>query len=200
MIKVKICGLSRLEDIEAANLYQPDYIGFVFAPSRRRVTEEQAASLKKLLSPAILAVGVFADQTPETIARLCREEVIDIIQLHGAEDACYIERLRSLVSSPIIKALKAPTPEDIRAAKNLDCDYLLFDGAQAGSGQAFDWSVLPTGGKPYFLAGGLHLGNIDAAMAAGRPFALDISSGAEEDGRKSPGKIKELVEMIRSVS
>ena len=107
MTKIKFCGLTRPEDIEAANRLQPDYVGFVFAQkSRRHVSPEQAATLKYMLRDGIRAVGVFVDQEPEWIARLLSAGVIDLAQLHGTEDAEYICRLRKMTDKPIIQAFR----------------------------------------------------------------------------------------------
>ena len=102
MTKIKLCGLTRPEDIAAANALKPEYIGFVFAPkSRRAVSREKAAELRAQLSPEIQTVGVFVNEAPETVARLLNEDLLDIAQLHGQEDAAYIARLRSLTSKPL---------------------------------------------------------------------------------------------------
>ena len=106
MVKVKICGLSRQEDIEMVNLAGPDYIGFVFAESRRKVNRQIADELKRLLKPDIKAVGVFVNEEPEQIINLCCNKTIDLIQLHGDETDDYIKKLKVAVSVPIIKALR----------------------------------------------------------------------------------------------
>ena len=102
MTRIKLCGLTRPEDIAAANALQPEYIGFVFAPkSRRYVSRELAAELKAQLSPGIQAVGVFVNEAPETVAGLLNAGIVDIAQLHGQEDAAYLARLRSLTARPL---------------------------------------------------------------------------------------------------
>ena len=115
MTKIKLCGLYRPGDIEAANRLGPEYVGFVFARgSRRYVTPEKAAELKRLLSPAIRAVGVTVNEEPETIAALLKNGVIDMVQLHGNEDEDYIRRLRRLADRPIIRAVSVRTEKDAR--------------------------------------------------------------------------------------
>ena len=117
MTKMKLCGLFRPCDIDAANELKPEYIGFVFAPkSRRYVTPEKAAELKKLLDPDIQAVGVFVNEVPERIAALLNKGIIDIAQLHGAEDENDINQLRTLTDKPIIKAFCIKESEDITDA------------------------------------------------------------------------------------
>lgn len=197
MIKIKICGLFRFQDILAVNDTLPDYAGFVFAESRRKVSYEKAAALKSLLDPRIQAVGVFVDADPQEIIRLCKAGVIDLIQLHGREDAAYIEALRRAVPHPIIKAVGVESSQQILEAQALPCDYLLLDSPGGGTGKGFDHSMIPPLEKPFFLAGGLNAGNLRKAAAC-RPFALDVSSGAETNGLKDPDKIKELVEIVRS--
>lgn len=197
-MKIKICGLFRHEDIEYVNEAIPDYIGFVFADSKRRVTAKQAAALKKELNPVIAAVGVFVNAPAEEVADLLNEGIIGIAQLHGTEDEAYIERLRHDTQSQIIKAIRVDTPEDIYAAQNSPADFLLLDHGSGGTGRSFDWSFVGDSQKPFFLAGGIHAGNLGLAMSAGKPYAIDISSGAESDGVKDREKILELVRRVKN--
>lgn len=201
MSKIKICGLSRREDIDAVNEALPDYIGFVFAASPRQVSAAQAAQLKQALDSRIKAVGVFVDADIEPVVALVLEGVIGLVQLHGNEDAIYIRKLKEAVSVPIIKAVRVQSARQILGAQELDCDYLLLDtwqkGKQGGSGVAFDWPLIPKLDKPYFLAGGLNAENISEAARYG-PYCLDVSSGAETEGKKDRNKIIELVRLIRS--
>jgi phosphoribosylanthranilate isomerase len=186
MSKIKICGLSRIEDITAVNQSLPDYIGFVFAPSRRRIDRETAAMLKERLDPRVKAVGVFVDENPDEI--MAFKNIIDIIQLHGSEDERYIKKLKSMTDMSIIKA-----GGEISSA----ADYLLFDNATPGSGKTFDWSALGGVGRPYFLAGGLNGENIPEAIRLLSPYCIDVSSGAETDGRKDALKIEQIVRMVK---
>ncbi len=201
MTKIKICGLSQSQDILAVNKAKPDYVGFVFAESRRQVTPAQARALKSILDPHILAVGVFVDAKPHEIIRLCRDGVIDLIQLHGHEDAAYIKALKKAVPNLIIKAVRVQDPQQVLDAQKLPCDYLLLDSADpsaaGGTGKTFDHRLIPPLEKPFFLAGGLHAGNIKAAAGC-RPYGLDVSSGAETNGSKDPAKIEEIVKIVRS--
>ncbi len=200
MSKIKICGLSRLQDIDAVNEALPDYIGFVFAPSPRQICTMQASALKKTLDRRIQAVGVFVDADIDKVTALALDGIIDMIQLHGHEDALYIRKLKRAVSVPVIKAVRVQCAEQIMEAQPLDCDYLLLDtwqkGVQGGSGVTFDWSLIPQGIKPYFLAGGLNAQNILRAAQL-KPYCLDVSSGAETDGIKDKDKIAKLVQQIR---
>ncbi len=201
MPKIKICGLKRMEDIEAVNEYKPDYIGFVFAGKKRYIEPRTAHVLKQNLSPGIKSVGVFVNADTEFVANLAAEGTIDMIQLHGDEDAEYISRLREKTDAPIIKAVRVRAVSDIYECEKLPCDYMLFDtfvkDSYGGSGVTFDWRMIPKVSKPFFLAGGLSEKNI-AAAAGINPFCLDISSGVETDGFKDREKIKKVIEIVRS--
>ncbi|MBP3877058.1 MAG: phosphoribosylanthranilate isomerase [Lachnospiraceae bacterium] len=197
MTKIKLCGLTRREDILAANSLSPDYIGFVFAKnSRRFVSPEKAAKLKELLNPGIAAVGVFVDEAPETVAALLNAGIIDLAQLHGNESEEDIRLLKTMTNKPLIRAFRVRTPEDLRTAAASRADHILLDSG-AGTGTVFDWSLLRDFDRPYFLAGGLHPGNAAEAVTLLRPYALDVSSGIETDGRKDPRKMKDFVTAVR---
>lgn len=197
MTGIKLCGLSRMKDIETVNLLQPEYIGFVFAPaSRRYVNAETAALLRKALIPGIQAVGVFVDEKPETAAALLNAGIIDLAQLHGSEDEAYISRLRRLTAAPLIKAFRIRSREDVSKARETSADHILLDHG-AGTGAAFDWSLIRQLDRPYFLAGGLYPENVAEAVRSLRPFAVDVSSGIETDGRKDWRKMKAFVEAVR---
>ena len=197
MTKIKLCGLSRPCDIRAANRLRPEYIGFVFAPnSRRYVTAERAAELRALLAPGIQAVGVFVDAPPETVAGLLEGGVIDLAQLHGTEDEAYLSRLRALTDKPVIQAFRIRSEEDCLTARRSSADYILLDSG-AGTGKAFDWSLIRELGRPYFLAGGLGPENVAASVRLLRPYAVDVSSGIETEGKKDPQKMADFVSAVR---
>ncbi len=197
MTRIKLCGLSRPCDMEAANALKPDYIGFVFAPeSRRYVPPRQAAALKGLLSPDIAAVGVFVGEAPETVADLLNRGVIDIAQLHGDEDENDLWRLRQLTDRPVIRAFRIRREQDAEMAESSSADYVLLDSG-AGTGRAFDWQWVRRMQRPFFLAGGLDPENVEMAVKLLRPFAVDVSSGIETDGRKDHGKMAAFVAAVR---
>lgn len=201
MTKIKLCGLTRPEDIQAANELKPDYIGFVFAPqSRRHVTPRQAAQLEELLDLEISVVGVFVNETIETISALRECGIIDVAQLHGSEDEDYITALRELTDMPIIKAFRIETEEDVAAAERSSADHILLDAGNGGTGTAFDWSLLRSIQRPYFLAGGLDPNNVRGAVKSLHPHAVDVSSGIETGGVKDPEKMREFVRAVRGVS
>jgi phosphoribosylanthranilate isomerase len=206
-MKIKICGLSRVRDIEFVNEALPDYIGFVFAKSKRKISPVFAAQLRRLLSDEIIPVGVFVNAPAEDIAALYLENVISIAQLHGTENDEYILRLKEVTAAggkkpvEVIKTVKSAELEN-NAPLAAHADYYLLDSG-AGSGKAFNWELLNSPGtvtlkmsKPWFLAGGIDLDNIGQAMAFD-PYAIDVSSGAETDGIKDLEKIIQLVSMVK---
>lgn len=209
LTKIKICGLMREEDILAVNSYCPEYIGFVFAESKRRITDEKAAALKKLLLPKIQAVGVFVNEPMEHIIELCRYKVIDFIQLHGEEELDYIKKLQKEVKNPIIKAVRVQNIQQILDAVKLPVKYLLFDtyvkNSYGGSGKTFDKSKIKEAygqiesekRKPFFIAGGLKKENILETIKACKPEAIDISSGVETEDKKDKDKIAEVIQLVR---
>lgn len=198
MTKIKLCGLSRIEDIEAANALMPDFIGFVFARrSRRFVSPERAAALRARLDPAIRAVGVFVNEPPENVAALLARGVIDIAQLHGREDAGYFAALRERTDAPLIQAFGVAAAEDVRRVQESQADFVLLDNGAGGTGAAFDWSLVRSVRRPYFLAGGLGVDNVREAVRTLAPYAVDVSSGIETDGRKDPEKMAAFVRNAR---
>ena len=205
MTKIKICGLTRTEDIEMVNEFLPDYIGFVFAKSRRQVSAEQAKELKNKLRPAIKAVGVFVNEKPENIAEIANQGIIDLIQIHGDEDAAYCAQLRKLTQAPIIKVVRVEREDDLAGIEEFDCDYYLFDTLSSkeygGTGQSFDHSLLYNKEikKPFFVAGGLNQDNVAAVIEVIKPFGVDTSGGVETDGIKDVNKIKEFIKQGRIV-
>ena len=199
MTKVKFCGLTRLCDIEAVNELMPDYAGFVFfKKSRRYVTPEQAALLKKALDPSIKSVGVFVDEPLENVVSLVLSGVIDVVQLHGGESDYYIAELKKRVSAPVIKAFKIKSAEDAVEADKTLADYIIFD-AGMGDGKTFDWSLIGRLNKPFFLAGGLTPDNAADAVHTLHPYALDVSSGIETDGFKDKEKMAAFAAAVRRI-
>lgn len=194
MTKIKFCGLRTLDDIYAANELVPDYIGFVFAPkSKRYVTPAQAEQFRNALSKKILAVGVFVNENPAQVAELLNNGIIDAAQLHGNEDDAYIQNLRGVTKKIIIKAFRS---DNIAAADKSHADFILID-AGAGDGKTFDWTLIKNLRREYFLAGGLNPDNVGDAIKLLNPFAVDVSSGIETDGRKDFGKMAAFANAVR---
>ena len=197
MTKIKLCGLSRPCDIDAANELKPEYIGFVFAPkSKRYVTPEKAMELKQMLLPDIQTVGVFVNEKPEAVAKLLQDGIIDIVQLHGAEDEEYIKQLHRLTDKPIIKAFRIETASDIESVLQSTADYVMLDSG-AGTGRVFDWNLIQNIIRPYFLAGGLDADNVTDAVRWLQPYAVDVSSGIETGGLKDKSKMAAFVAAVR---
>ena len=197
MTKIKLCGLSRIEDIEAANNLKPDFIGFVFAAkSKRRVSHLKAAELKSKLNPETKAVGVFLDDDLDTVGALMNLGIVDLVQLHGSEDEEYISKLRAITDKPIIKAFIINNEDDVKRAEASSADYILLDGGK-GEGRSFNWKLLESIKRPYFLAGGLTADNAEAAVADLHPFAVDVSTGIETGGVKDKEKMAAFVTAVR---
>lgn len=200
-VKVKICGLRRLEDIAYVNELKPDFIGFVFAKSKRQVTAQQAAMLKAQLADGIKAVGVFVNAAQEEILQLAQQGVIDIIQLHGDEDAAYCASLKAQAKLPIIKAVRVKDAGSLAGLADFPSDYLLFDtytpGQYGGTGQRFDLTLVENIDKPYFIAGGLDADNVSEVLKNTKAFAVDVSGGVETKGLKDKQKIEAFIANVR---
>lgn len=199
MIKIKICGLSRECDIDYVNEAQPDFVGFVFAKSKRQITKQQAIFLKKKLDINIKVVGVFVNADIDYVNDILDAGIIDIVQLHGNEDDKYILRIKQITDKPIIKAVRVENKDSIIRAENMIADYLLFDNGNGGTGKAFDWEIIGKEiKKPFFLAGGINVQNATNGIEITNPYAIDISSGVETNGVKDKAKILEIIRIIRN--
>lgn len=206
MTKIKICGLSRREDIESVNMVSPDYIGFImgFPKSYRNITIERAKTLRAGLKEEIQVVGVFVDAEISMIVDACAQKVIDIIQLHGREDIRYIERLKAVLASvevqaKIIKAIQVKSKEDLALIKEVPADMILLD-AGMGDGKLFSqeqMELLKSVNRDYFLAGGLNPENVSELLESLHPFGVDVSSGVETEKKKDRKKIRRFVQNVR---
>ena len=211
MVKLKICGMRRPEDIEMANRYEPDYIGFVFAESPRKVSYEQAKELSALLNEDIVPVGVFVNEHMNIIVDLFKDGIIEIAQLHGDEDEKYIRNLKdkSIEETgkqiPVINAIEikegADYDDELLKWRDSASDYFILDSGK-GSGKTFDWSLIDKESEFFknsiFLAGGLNSENLALAIEEFNPFAVDLSSSVETDVFKDEEKIKEIIEIIEN--
>lgn len=201
MSRIKICGLKRPEDIRAVNEAKPDYCGFVIEvpKSSRCVSREQVRELTAGLDSAVQAVGVFVNAPVELPAQLLNEGTIAIAQLHGREDEAYIRALRKMTAKPLIRAFSVRTAEDVERACRSSADYILLDQGNGGTGKTFDWALVPEMTRPFFLAGGLGVDNLQQAIRQLNPWAVDLSSSMETEGKKDPKKIKAAVEIVRQM-
>ena len=189
MTKVKICGLSTVEAVETAVQAGADYIGFVFAKSKRQVSLEQAHELARLVTGKTKIVGVFVSPSLKDLEQAIAQVPLDIVQIHGNFDEDQIPN----ISVPVIRAIQL---RDGEAQVSSQADYLLFDAPVAGSVQTFDWDLLKDQKiqQDFFIAGGLTVDNVCQARETFQPYALDVSSGVETDGHKDIEKIKAFIE------
>lgn len=200
MTKVKICGLREPEHVMTAVQAGADAIGFVFAPSKRRVSLEQAQHLAQQIPEGVLKIGVFVNPTPAELKEAVERVPLDYVQYHGEETPAFIQKQ----GYPAIKALSVRKKEDVQVRANYQVDYYLFDAPgtdfKGGSGHTFDWTLLEEVGIPrekLILAGGLHAENINEAIASVTPFMVDVSSGVETDGVKDPTKIQAFLQAVK---
>ncbi|MCX8130169.1 MAG: phosphoribosylanthranilate isomerase [Clostridia bacterium] len=213
MVRVKICGLKRQEDILYVNKYKPDYVGFVFAESKRRLGIEAVKNLAGLLDGGIKKAGIFVDESMENVVHTVAECSLDIVQIHGNEPPEYIyglkEKLKNcrLISRPediqVWKAIRVKDLESVGQMKYYDADAFVLDAfaekAYGGIGKTFDWK-LAIKAKSYgriILAGGLNPGNIKEAMNMVEPFGVDVSSGVETEGYKDEEKIRDFIDVVK---
>lgn len=203
-MKIKFCGIRRLEDVAAVNLCQPDYMGMILSGGfRRSISQEQAQCLVQEKSDAIAAVGVFVNESSETICRMAEQLHLQVIQLHGNESAKQIQTLQQKTGLPVWKALRIGTLEELEAAGTNPADCLILEGKTGagigGTGVCADWELLArhSWNRSFFLAGGLQPENVLEAIATVSPTGVDFSSGIEEDGVKSLRRMKQLMTLIR---
>ena len=193
MTKVKICGLSTKEAVKTAVSAGADYIGFVFAPSKRQVTLEQAIELAKFIPSHIQKVGVFVSPSRAELLEAVDKVGLDFVQVHGQ----VVDKLFENLPCASIQAVQVDGNGHV---PNSQADYLLFDALVAGSGQTFDWGRLHTTelAQPFFIAGGLNEDNVARAIQHFTPFAVDVSSGVETDGQKDHEKIRRFIERVKN--
>ena len=193
MTKVKICGLSNIEAVETAVSAGADYIGFVFAPSKRQVTVEQATELAEIIPANVKKVGVFVSPSRAELLEAVDKVGLDFVQVHGQ----VVDKLFENLPCASIQAVQVDGDGHV---PNSQADYLLFDAPVAGSGQTFDWGRLHTTelAQPFFIAGGLNEDNVARAIQHFSPFAVDVSSGVETDGQKDHEKIRRFIERVKN--
>ena len=204
--KVKMCGISKVETIPAIVDAKPDYMGLVFAPSKRQVTVDQAKTLVDELHKhyEIKTVGVFVNETVENLLKIAEAVKLDVIQLHGDEDESFIQTLKEQSNVEVWKAVQVRSAADAEAWIDSSADMLLFDAyhkdERGGTGEVFDWSSLDEFERPFMLAGGIDSTNVARAIRTVRPYGIDISSGIETDGVKDNEKIKAFTNIVRTIA
>ncbi|GGM33356.1 N-(5'-phosphoribosyl)anthranilate isomerase [Paraliobacillus quinghaiensis] len=196
----KICGITTVEAGREAAFAGADFIGFVFAESKRRVTKEQAKEISEKLPPNVKKVGVFVDEELGTIQEIASIVGLDYIQLHGEESPGFCQK----VGYPVIKAFHIHERGDLMKLVNYQCDYFLLDSPagkyRGGNGEVFNWSLakdLPYLTGKILVAGGLHAGNVREAISEVNPAGVDVSSGVETDGVKDKEKIRAFIHEVK---
>ena len=217
--KVKMCGISRVETIPAVVEAKPDYMGLVFAPSKRQVTVDQAKILVEELhrgyakkygsdtehdkNDTIKTVGVFVNETVDNLVTIANEANLDAVQLHGDEDEAFIQSLKERTNVEVWKAIQIRSAADVEAWIDSSADMLLFDAyhkdERGGTGEVFDWSSLDAFERPFMLAGGIDSTNVARAIRTVRPYGIDISSGIETNGVKDDEKITAFTKIVKSI-
>ncbi len=206
MVKVKICGLQTTADIDAVNEALPEFVGFVFAKSKRQVTAEAVREMAEGLVPTIKKVGVFVNADIDQMLLDCKTARLDYIQLHGDETPDDIRRIRKKTDLPIIKAIRMRAPMTEADLNQYDADYFLFDvyseKGYGGIGESFDLHLMEPfrGRNNIILAGGLSSDNIIEKLSQFTPFMIDVSSGVETDGMKDREKIKQIISLVQDGS
>ncbi|WP_311574718.1 bifunctional indole-3-glycerol-phosphate synthase TrpC/phosphoribosylanthranilate isomerase TrpF [Veillonella parvula] len=224
--KVKMCGISKVETIPAVVDAKPDYMGLVFAPSKRQVTVDQAKTLVEELhkqyanrynrdaeqysnqtlihQESIKTVGVFVNETVENLLKIAEEVKLDVIQLHGDEDESFIQTLKEQSNVEVWKAVQVRSAADTEVWIDSSADMLLFDAyhkdERGGTGEVFDWASLDEFERPFMLAGGIDSTNVARAIRTVRPYGIDISSGIETEGVKDDEKIKAFTNIVRTIA
>ena len=222
--KIKMCGISKVETILAIVDAKPDYMGLVFAPSKRQVTVDQAKSLVKelhkqygnrysrdevqcsndVVQEFIKTVGIFVNETLDNLVTIATEVNLDAVQLHGDEDEAFIQSLKERTNVEVWKAVQIRSAADAEAWIDSSADMLLFDAyhkdERGGTGEVFDWSSLDEFERPFMLAGGIDSTNVARAIRTVRPYGIDISSGIETEGVKDNEKIKAFTNIVRTIA
>lgn len=217
--KVKMCGISKIEIIPAVVEAKPDYMGLVFAPSKRQVIVDQAKILVEELhrgyakkygsdtehdkNDTIKTVGVFVNETVDNLVTIANEANLDAVQLHGDEDEAFIQSLKERTNVEVWKAVQIRSAADVEKWIDSSADMLLFDAyhkdERGGTGEVFDWSSLDAFERPFMLAGGIDSTNVARAIRTVRPYGIDISSGIETNGVKDDEKITAFTKIVKSI-
>ena len=217
--KVKMCGISKVETIPAVVEAKPNYMGLVFAPSKRQVTVDQAKTLVEELhkgcakkygsdtepdkNDTIKTVGVFVNETVDNLVTIANEANLDTVQLHGDEDETFIQSLKERTNVEVWKAVQIRSAADVEEWIDSSADMLLFDAyhkdERGGTGEVFDWSSLDEFERPFMLAGGIDSTNVARAIRTVRPYGIDTSSGIETNGVKDDEKITAFTKIVKNI-
>ena len=217
--KVKMCGISKVETIPAVVEAKPNYMGLVFAPSKRQVTVDQAKTLVEELhkgcakkygsdtepdkNDTIKTVGVFVNETVDNLVTIANEANLDAVQLHGDEDETFIQSLKERTNVEVWKAVQIRSAADVEEWIDSSADMILFDAyhkdERGGTGEVFDWSSLDEFERPFMLAGGIDSTNVARAIRTVRPYGIDTSSGIETNGVKDDEKITAFTKIVKSI-
>jgi phosphoribosylanthranilate isomerase len=204
LTKIKICGITNLDDALLAVDLGADALGFVFYPkSPRCVKVHDAANICNALPPFVAKVGVFVDELEYEIEKALKECLLNALQFHGDEPPGFCQKF----AAKSIKAIRVRDEESLRAAEEYDVDALLLDTytdeSRGGTGRTFDWSLAVRAKEflsgPLILSGGLTTANVQEAIRKVRPYAVDVASGVErEPGKKDPEKLRRFIELCRN--
>lgn len=217
--KIKMCGISKVGTIPAVVEAKPNYMGLVFAPSKRQVTVDQAKTLVEELhkgcakkygsdtepdeNDTIKTVGVFVNETVDNLVTIANEANLDAVQLHGDEDETFIQSLKERTNVEVWKAVQIRSAADVEEWIDSSADMLLFDAyhkdERGGTGEVFDWSSLDAFERPFMLAGGIDSTNVARAIRTVRPYGIDTSSGIETNGVKDDEKITAFTKIVKSI-
>ena len=197
-MQIKLCGLTRIEDIETANLLQPDYVGFVFyQKSKRNVSVDKAVELRKALNKEIKVVAVFLNEEIDKVVEIANYDFVDMVQVHGNLSKGYIKDIKTRTNKKVIQAFRIKNEEDIEKANASIADLVLLDNGDGGTGKPFNWELLSGMKREFILAGGLNAENVGLAIEKCHPIMVDASSSIETNGVKDKEKMAAFVAAVR---
>ena len=203
MTRVKICGITNLEDAINAAKLGADFLGFNFyKKSPRYIEESEARKIIKKIPNNVKKVGISVNENINNVISIVKNLNLDLVQLHGDEKPEYCKQLKDKSKKSIIKAFRIKTNKDIKTMERYNADFLMFDahkdGMFGGTGKTFDWNMLKGIKKPLFLSGGLNPENVEDAIKIAKPYAVDVASGVEENPRKKDyNKMKKFIEAVK---
>lgn len=199
MTKVKFCGMRYPADIEKVNLLRPDYAGFVFHPGDPRyVSPEDARKLVDMLDPSIVPIGVFYRADEPYIADCVERSGVRMVQVSGCTDDTLVTQVRTLTEYPVMRVFRISIQEDVSDAESSIADTVMLDVGHRVTGEYFDWSLLKNFGRSFFLTGEFTPENVGSAIVSVRPYAVNVNSGVETDGKKDADRMRRFLDAVRS--